>query len=110
MVYGTGGAVWGHVQTTESLSCLVGGCGSSSLKLAASSTVSQTKTGWAAGLGIEGMLDAHWSVRAEWLHVDLGNLSDTFMTVGIPGTQSVVWSRDERFDIIRAGVNYRFGG
>jgi outer membrane immunogenic protein len=58
------------------------------------------------------MLDAHWSVKAEWLHVDLGNLSET-LTTGVgggAGFQSVVWSRDERFDIFRAGVNYRFGG
>lgn len=109
MVYGTGGAAWGSVATTESLSCLVEGCGSSSLKLAASSTVTQIKTGWTAGVGVEGMLDAHWSVKAEFLYVDLGNFSDTFTTVGTAGyTQSVAFSRDERFDIIRGGLNYRF--
>jgi outer membrane immunogenic protein len=109
MFYGTGGAAWGSIQTTDSLSCLVAGCGLSALKLAASSTVTQTKTGWAAGFGAEGMLDAHWSVKFEWLHIDLGNLSNTFTTVGSVGTQSVVWSRDERFETFRAGVNYRFG-
>jgi outer membrane immunogenic protein len=110
MFYGTGGVAWGSIQTTDSLSCLVGGCGLSGLHLAASSTVTQTKAGWAAGFGAEGMLDAHWSIKFEWLHVDLGNLTDTLTTVGTGGTsQSAVWSRDERFEIFRTGVNYRFG-
>jgi outer membrane immunogenic protein len=112
MFYGTGGAAWGRLDTTESLSCLVDGCGgTSTLKLAASSTLSQTKAGWVAGLGVEGMLSPNWSVKAEWLHVDLGNLSQTFTTVGnVPGSQSVVWSRDERFDMVRVGVNYHLHG
>jgi outer membrane immunogenic protein len=108
MVYGTGGAAWGSFKTTESLSCLVDGCGASSTQLAASSSITQTKAGWVAGLGVEGMLSPNWTVKAEWLHYDFGNLSDTFATVGNPGTQSVVWSRDERFDSFRVGVNYLF--
>jgi outer membrane immunogenic protein len=111
MFYGTGGAAWGRIETTESLSCLDNGCGrTSSVRLVATSSVTQTKAGWVAGLGAEVMLSPAWSVRAEWLHYDLGNLTDTFATVGDnKGTQSVVWSRDERFDAFRVGVNYRFG-
>jgi outer membrane immunogenic protein len=108
MAYGTGGAAWGSFKTTESLSCLNAGCGSSSIQLAASSSITQTQTGWVAGLGVEGMLSPNWTVKAEWLHYDFGNLSDTFTTVGTRGTQSVVWSRDERFDAFRVGVNYLF--
>jgi outer membrane immunogenic protein len=108
MVYGTGGLAWGSIKTTESLSCLVGGCATSSLLLAASSSVTQNKTGWVAGAGVEGMLTPNWSIKAEWLHVDLGTLSNTFVTAGTVGTQSVFWSRDERFDMVRLGVNYRW--
>jgi outer membrane immunogenic protein len=112
MFYGTAGAAWGSIEPTESLSCLQNGCGrTSSVHLATASSVTQTKAGWVAGLGAEVMLSPAWSVRAEWLHYDLGNLTDTFTTVGDnKGTQSVVWSRDERFDAFRVGVNYRFGG
>jgi outer membrane immunogenic protein len=112
MFYGTGGAAWGSIQSTESLNCLVGGCGTSSGKLASSSSITQTKAGWAAGLGVEGMLARNWSIKAEWLHVDLGHLSNTLTTVGNAnsGTQSAVWSRDERFDMLRVGVNYHLGG
>jgi outer membrane immunogenic protein len=111
MFYGTGGVAWGNIQTTESLICLTDGCGgASTLKLASSSVTTQTKTGWVAGLGLEGMLNPSWSIKVEWLHYDLGNLSNTFTTVGnVPGTQSVVWSRDEHFDTFRVGVNYHLG-
>jgi outer membrane immunogenic protein len=112
MFYGTGGVAFGDIKTTESLSCLDEGCGDiSTLKLAASSTFDQTKVGWTAGLGVEGFLDPSWSIKAEWLHVDLGNLNETFPTVGnAGGTESVVWSRDARFDTVRVGLNYHFNG
>jgi len=114
MFYGTGGAAWGSIETTESLSCLADGCGSSTLKLAASSSTTQLKTGWVAGLGVEGMLTSHWSLKAEWLHYDLGSLNNTLATTGTtvvtPSTQSAVWLHTERFEVIRVGVNYHFGG
>jgi outer membrane immunogenic protein len=110
MFYGTGGAAWARIETTDSLSCF-DGCGASShTEILASSTVTQTKTGWVAGLGAEGMIDAHWSVKAEWLYVDLGNTSVTLTTLGSAGTQSGVWSHNDRIDLFRVGLNYRFGG
>jgi outer membrane immunogenic protein len=111
MFYGTGGVAFGSIRTTESLSCLTDGCGgASTLKLALSSSTTQTRTGWVAGLGVEGMLNSQWSIKGEWLHYDLGSLSNTFTTVGNVGvgTQSVVWSRNERYDTVRVGLNYRF--
>ena len=33
LFYGTGGAAWGRVDTTLTLSCLVGGCGGSATTL-----------------------------------------------------------------------------
>ena len=110
LFYATGGAAWGNIHTTKSLSCLTDGCGGSSLKLAASNTFTQTKAGWTAGLGVEGMLSPNWSAKAEWLYVDLGTLADTFTTVGSFGTQSVLWSRSEHYNIVRVGLNYRFNG
>jgi hypothetical protein len=38
-------------------------------------------------------------------------LNETFPTVGnAGGTESVVWSRDARFDTVRVGLNYHFNG
>lgn len=118
MFYGTGGVAVGSIQTTESLNCLTDGCGGkSTFKLALSSSTTQTRVGWVAGLGVEGMLNSKWSIKAEWLHYDLGNLSNTFTTVGNVvgpggglGTQSVLWSRSEHYDTVRVGLNYHFVG
>jgi len=111
LFYATGGAAWGHIETTESLSCLTDGCGESILKLAASSPVTQTKAGWTAGLGVQGMLIPNWSAKVEWLYIDLGTLTNTFSTLGSAGgTESVVWSRSEHYNIVRVGLNYRFNG
>ena len=79
------------------------------LPLFASSSTSTTAAGWVAGLGAEWMFAGNWSVRAEWLHIDLGSINDLLPTVGTGGTiQTAVWSRTERFDEFRAGVNYLF--
>jgi outer membrane immunogenic protein len=80
--------------------------------LLASSTTSTTKSGWVAGLGSAVALQGNWSARLEWLHIDLGSVSNSFTTSGltggaIPSTQTTVWSRAERYDVIRLGLDYR---
>jgi outer membrane immunogenic protein len=113
LLYGTGGAAWGRVETELMQSCLHKGCGiASQTQLSAASTADHTKAGWVAGLGAEAAIDSHWSVRAEWQHIDLGTITDSLSTttaVGVTtGTQTTVWSRSERFDEFRVGANYRF--
>jgi opacity protein-like surface antigen len=47
-----------------------------------------------------------WSVKAEYLYVDLGNQSNTNT-----GFNSTITSKvNERDNIVRAGVNYRSSG
>lgn len=70
--------------------------------------LSATKLGFAAGVGAEYGLDPHWSVKTEVLYVDLGKSSTTIGPFfgGISGrfdTLDTMW-------IVRAGVNYKFGG
>jgi outer membrane immunogenic protein len=73
--------------------------------------VSATKVGFAAGVGAEYGLDPRWSVKAEALYVDLGKNSAT-----VPGIIGSAPPTPGRFDIndtmwiVRAGVNYKFGG
>lgn len=66
---------------------------------------SHTKTGWAAGLGFETALAGGWSAKAEYLRVDLGSISDTYMHVGVVPENLVSSVRN---NVFRAGVNYRF--
>jgi outer membrane immunogenic protein len=52
---------------------------------------------WTVGGGLEYGLGGPWTIKAEYLHVDLG------------GGGSVLGSTaDFRTDIVRAGLNYRF--
>jgi outer membrane immunogenic protein len=112
LLYGTGGAAWGRVVTTLSQTCLNFGCGADSTRLlAVSSTTSTDKLGWVAGVGVEYALSANWSAKAEWLYIDLGTINNSLTTAGSPGTgfQTTAWSRTERYDELRVGVNYKFG-
>jgi hypothetical protein len=54
------------------------------------------------------MFAGNWSVRAEWLHIDVGSINNSLPTAGSSGIQTAIWSRTERFDESRAGVNYLF--
>jgi outer membrane immunogenic protein len=64
--------------------------------------------GWTAGAGIEWKFAPAWSVKAEYLFVDLGNQSNTifYNYVGFNGT--LTSTVNERENILRAGVNYKF--
>jgi outer membrane immunogenic protein len=73
-------------------------------------SVNETKYGWTAGFGAEYALGGNWSVKAEYLRVQLG---DSTLNVPLPdpganltGTVKV----SQNVDLIRAGINYKFGG
>jgi len=79
--YVTGGAAFGNVKTN------IAGIGSAS----------DTKAGWTLGGGLEYGLAGPWSIKAEYLYVDLGH-------------DSVVLGSNANFhaNVVRAGLNYRF--
>jgi outer membrane immunogenic protein len=117
LIYGTGGAAWGDVETNLTQNCLVAGCGATSTAISLSSLrTDDIKSGWAAGAGVEWMFAPHWTLRGEWLHIDLGTINNSLSTFGNSGagsfstttTQTTVWSRSERFDEFRAAVNFKF--
>jgi outer membrane immunogenic protein len=70
-------------------------------------STTDTRVGWTAGFGAEYALGGGWSVKGEYLRV---NFDDFKLDVVAPAQAmqgSVKVSQD--IDIIRAGVNYRFG-
>jgi outer membrane immunogenic protein len=79
MIYGTGGLAIGGVSANY-LSGINGG------SLTAGS-VSTTRVGYSVGAGVEGKIDQHWSVRGQYLFVDLGSF-DTNLGVGAATTAS----------------------
>ena len=86
MPYVTGGLAVGDIQA--SVPGFAGG--------------SVTNAGWTAGGGIEFALPGHWSAKAEYLYVDLGNFS-CGISCGATA-QSVSFTAN----LFRGGFNYRF--
>ena len=78
--------------------------------------LSSTKVGFTAGAGAEYALDPRWSVKAEVLYVDLGKNSATITGTaqstppGNPTTATGRFDINDTMWIVRAGVNYKFGG
>ena len=81
MPYVTGGAAFGNIKST------IAGVGSTN----------DTKTGWTLGGGLEYGLAGPWSIKAEYLYVDLGH-----------GGSVLGSSTNFHTNIVRAGLNYRF--
>jgi outer membrane immunogenic protein len=108
LIYGTGGLAYGRTSLATSIIGLSGGaCGPAGLCASAASTGWQV--GWAAGAGIEWAVTPSLSLRAEYLHYDLGTRSVTAFDPAIPLD---VFASSAKFsgDIARLGLNFRFGG
>jgi outer membrane immunogenic protein len=100
LLYATGGLAVGGVNYRDSEFFSING-----QVFAASS--SATRTGWTAGGGIERALPGGWSVKAEYLFVDLGHTNYT--SVGsINPANSIVHNHSFNENIVRLGLNYNF--
>jgi outer membrane immunogenic protein len=87
MPYVTGGAAFGDVRAR------VPGVGSAS----------DTRVGWTLGGGVEYALLNNWSVKAEYLYVDLGKFDCGGACGAAPPTNV-----DFRAHVARIGLNYKF--
>jgi outer membrane immunogenic protein len=83
--YLTGGMAFGDIQATSP-----------------AGSANKTKTGWTAGAGIEYALWTNWSIKGEYLYVDLGKF-DCGISCGA-ATDNVSF----KANLVRLGVNYRF--
>jgi outer membrane immunogenic protein len=97
LLYVTGGAAFGGIEETDAVPTI------------ASASFRQTRTGWTAGGGIETHISGNWTAKLEYLHIDLGSTTNMFAYTfgGFPFAFST--SSSLRDDIVRAGVNYKFG-
>ena len=82
----TGGAAFGDIKMTPN----------------SGASTSKGKLGWTAGAGVEYAFMGAWSVKAEYLYVDLGNFTCPAATCSDAGTYKLP------LNIARLGVNYRF--
>jgi outer membrane immunogenic protein len=72
--------------------------------------LSDTEFGWTVGAGIEWAFAPNWSIKAEYLYIDLGDRN--IATVGsgrAPNpTVSLITNWENTYHIARGGVNFRF--
>lgn len=102
LFYGTAGGAFGNVQTA----------------LTGLSYQSSTQIGWTAGAGVEVAIADNWTVRFEYLYVDLGNATCNQSSscgfdaaaVVTPPSSAVVANDTVKFteNVFRAGVDFKF--
>jgi outer membrane immunogenic protein len=104
LFYGTGGLAYGGVHSSVSIIAnpTTGGVfvGSNS----------DTRVGWAAGAGVEWGFAPNWTVKGEYLHIDLGRSN---VTINDPIQFPLAFATyrfHHELDTVRVGVNYRWGG
>jgi outer membrane immunogenic protein len=109
LLYGAGGFAYGQVESSQST--IANGFATCPATLpCASASATSTRYGWTAGGGWDVMFAPNWTVRAEWIYVDLGVQSLTATTPAF--TPPVTFTSDNKFreSILRIGFNYMFGG
>jgi outer membrane immunogenic protein len=77
-------------------------------------SMSKTKAGWTIGGGAEYALLNGWSLKAEYLHLDFGNIQTTSNNLLDSGTfpvpaQLFLHSISLTSDVFRVGANYKIG-
>jgi outer membrane immunogenic protein len=103
LFFGTAGLAYGGVQSSASNIVLPVGAGG-----AFTGTTTNTRVGWAAGAGVEWGFAPGWTVKGEYLHVDLGSSNVTILDpVNFPNAFAT-YRFNHVFDTVRVGVNYRF--
>jgi len=106
LFYGTGGFAWSDDTLTRTQLMTFANSPLAGFVLSNAAT----RTGWAAGGGIEWGFARNWAARLEYLHLDLSDQTFSFTTTsGNGGTASR--SIDEgrlKVDTVRVGVSYLF--
>lgn len=107
LLYATGGVAYGSVRTTTTGSNRTPiNCDGGHIYWAIGST-SGISVGWTVGGGIEYAFARNWTVKAEYLYLDLGNSSVNFIDHDVSGG-AMTATTGFTAHIARAGLNYRF--
>ena len=71
-------------------------------------TVSDTRTGWTVGVGVEHGFAGNWSWKLEYNYMDFGD--ETYNLTATPAAGVTTISHDLTVHAVKFGLNYRFGG
>jgi outer membrane immunogenic protein len=106
LLYGTGGLAYGEVDTGGSIT------GPTAIGPATTilPNLNSTQVGWTAGAGIEGRISGNWTVKLEYLYMDLGTVSAGPIPTNILGpirnALGASYSSHFTDNIVRVGFNY----
>ena len=105
LVFGTGGLAFGGVKTKATDKYTAPGVGS----YGNSGSTSDTRFGWTLGLGAEYAITQNITAKLEYSYVSLSD-DDNEMGVGYWATNvnGFTVKDDPSFQLVRAGVNYKF--
>jgi outer membrane immunogenic protein len=112
LFYATGGLAYGSVKTSFAMA---DSFPLASAIITGAAAGSATRSGWTVGGGAEWAITPSWSIKGEYLHVDLGGsqlgaINNVLVTGPAPFPIFVEnQSYHTSFDVVRVGVNYRFG-
>jgi outer membrane immunogenic protein len=73
---------------------------------------SNSRTGWVAGAGVEGVLKGNWTAKLEYLYMDFDSFTNLFPgapALGNLADPNVHLTSRVRDNIFRLGLNYHFG-
>lgn len=103
--YVTGGFAYAHTSMTEAVD-------QNGTTPWGGGSVSSTRMGWVAGAGVEYKLNQNWSIKGEYLHINLGSENELFTGIGGPTgstrPNSDGFTNQWEIDMLRMGVNYSF--
>jgi outer membrane immunogenic protein len=112
MIYVKGGGAWAHDQNTVNLLGL--GLAVPGIVTIAPVTVSEWRSGWMLGMGVEHQIFGNWSAKIEYDYMDFGTRTDLFNVVTVPALPIANgllprFDVTDRMHLIKFGVNYKFG-
>jgi outer membrane immunogenic protein len=109
--YVTGGLAWG--KTSGDLAVAYTPAGKTTPNGTSYASVDETHIGWTIGGGVEWKLAHGWSLKAEYLHMDLGKEDYLFKGTTYHGNPANFdtdsFASDLTLDTVKVGLNYRFG-
>jgi len=70
---------------------------------------SRTLSGWMVGAGLEYAFTDNWSAKFEYDYIGLGGRSFTLPGIIIPALAGDTITSDHNVQLIKLGINYRFG-
>jgi len=103
--YITGGAAYGKVKNSFAGAYTYTGPGPDYADFAWGDA-SSTSWGWTVGGGFEYAITNNWTVKTEYLYVDLG--SNDIYNAPIGRLDNAYLNGDAKFHTVKAGVNYKF--